>query len=360
MTIRKALHILSLVLIVSVCQASMFKMFAPPSAVSAASSDAGKSESVASNGVSSLVAEFPTGELAIQSKRCIQDSVQMVPSRRIMMPSNVDSDNIGQLEHTSLEFLEPYQHGSFPVDFRASGLWSGIKDMVSWDSLLVGGYTSGVAVFARESSGEYRWLSQLYIAEGFGTSIALYQHYVLWSGWNLIVGNLTIVDISDPVHPTLVSSMELGHDAYDVAVSGHYAHVAHRGGFTTVDLSDINHPQIVAERHSPMPANGVVVVVDSVLCLLAGSIFFYDIRDPVQPELIGSVDTEDYPVDAAAIGTLLVVSDGDATWPAARSFLLLVFGWSNFSRRLRLLSLLLDRFSLRFCTPPFRDRRAAR
>ena len=73
---------------------------------------------------------------------------------------------------------------------------------------------------------------------------------------------LTILDVSNPVSPTMVGKTDpLPDVVYDVAVAGNYAYVAdeYYGGLRVVDVSDPAHPTEVGSYDTPGYAYGVAV-----------------------------------------------------------------------------------------------------
>ena len=119
--------------------------------------------------------------------------------------------------------------------------------------------------------------------------------------WTGSLGWLTIVDISDPTSPVLVSSYNLSDNAYGVQVSGNYAYVTYvtpwccsyfgGAGLLVIDISDPTNPVTIGSYETSGNAFDVHVS-ENYAYVAAGQagLQIIDISDPRSPAFAGSLD----------------------------------------------------------------------
>ncbi len=105
-------------------------------------------------------------------------------------------------------------------------------------------------------------------------------------------GRLRIFDLADPSHPAYVSNVFISSN-YGVALSGQYAYVSYRSGMTSniriLDLTDLSAPVVV--ENARVQRRGTLDIEGELLALRAdGYLQLYDLSDPLDPELLGSID----------------------------------------------------------------------
>jgi hypothetical protein len=134
---------------------------------------------------------------------------------------------------------------------------------------------------------------------------------------------LQVVDITDPEDPQIIGEVDtpfydLGGGAYGVDIAGSYALVANAyTGLLTIDITDPHVPQIVNTMDLNLSAEAVVVSNDlayvttghgewSILrSSIPGTLKVIDINDPVNPQVLGSVNMN-------CVGRDLVISGSHA------------------------------------------------
>jgi hypothetical protein len=158
--------------------------------------------------------------------------------------------------------------------------------------------------------------------------------------------SLTIVDISDPTHPTVVTPNGTLHDStnlfgsYGIAVRGNYAYVANQGilggqpntpdtstgGFSVIDWTTMTVVKHFDNDSLPAPWTGQNVFDHSTSVALSGNYAYVtafdgdrvtvvDISNPLSPQIVASLanntHTEDLaaPVDLAVQGNYLYVAN---------------------------------------------------
>jgi hypothetical protein len=116
--------------------------------------------------------------------------------------------------------------------------------------------------------------------------------------------NLTIVDISDPKHPTIVKSFACPikiANFYNLALYGNYVYLAvedtttgeadRRCGLRTIDISDPKNPREVSTWRSNIAGSGSshVAVSGDRLYLTGDQLRIFDLADPSAPRLVASI-----------------------------------------------------------------------
>jgi hypothetical protein len=124
-------------------------------------------------------------------------------------------------------------------------------------------------------------------------------------------GGLRIVDVSNPMTPTLAGVLATPDYALGVAVAGQFAYVASRGaGLEIVDVSNPISPTLVATVHTADWVKDVVVVGSQAFVLTSGSLYVVDVADPANPS-VSSVLGLSYSMDRLTLnGTYLYAGGG--------------------------------------------------
>ena len=125
---------------------------------------------------------------------------------------------------------------------------------------------------------------------------------------------LTILDISDPTSPELVSNYITNGYSYSVAISDTFAYMADsQNGLQVFDISDPASPELVGNCDT----NGTAIDVKIVGTLAyvadyAAGLQIIDISDPTSPTLIGNYNTSGNARGVTVTDTIAYVADGDA------------------------------------------------
>ena len=98
---------------------------------------------------------------------------------------------------------------------------------------------------------------------------------------------LAILDISDPVRPSLLGSRATGAIVGDVAVQGGYAYCADSQGLKVIDIGNPSVPSLVGS-YEAIPCNSVEVAGQRAFITSFMSMHILDISDPRTPALLGS------------------------------------------------------------------------
>jgi len=131
-------------------------------------------------------------------------------------------------------------------------------------------------------------------------------------------GGLQIIDISNPLTPSLKGSYISGNYTESVTLSedGTRAYVANGyGGFLILDISDVSAPFLLGKYYTSDYATDVRVSSDGTIAYVTAGykgLQVIDISDPSLPSLIASCDTTDvaWGVTLSADGTIGYVADG--------------------------------------------------
>jgi len=101
---------------------------------------------------------------------------------------------------------------------------------------------------------------------------------------------LQVIDISDPLNPTVVGTCDTPGNAHTVAVAGDYAYVGDSSsGLQVVDVSDPANPVLIGTYDTPGYVFGVAVSGERVFATDGGAAGLYvvDVSDPANPAYMG-------------------------------------------------------------------------
>jgi hypothetical protein len=142
------------------------------------------------------------------------------------------------------------------------------------------------------------------------------------------LGGLHIVDVSDPAHPHRVGTFDILLDPQRIVVEGRYVYVAAGfEGLKIIDVLDPAAPLLAGERDTPGMAMDVKLAGPIAYVADGDALLVFDVGDPHQPVLIGSLYRERQSLAGLAIagsrllaadrlGALLVIDIGDPAHPA--------------------------------------------
>lgn len=148
-------------------------------------------------------------------------------------------------------------------------------------------------------------------SEYWGLKIIEQRAYLLFGGYTSF---LSIVDMTNPIHPVEIAVHELPRDVADIAVSGSYLYAAsNREGLFIIDVTDPAAPIDVARQPGEFSS---IAIQGTAVFLAAGEagMRIFDISNPTKPAAIGVYQTESMPVSKVIVeGNLAYVSDSYAT-----------------------------------------------
>jgi len=134
-------------------------------------------------------------------------------------------------------------------------------------------------------------------------------------------GELVIVDVSDPAHPTKVRYRTPGR-AYGVAVAGGCAYVADgRSGLRILDVSDPAHPTEIGFYNPPGSAVDVAVAGDYAYVATEDHLRIVDVSDPAAPTKVGYYQLPKLQYDSSVEGLAL-----------AGNYAYVAYGWYGWDR----------------------------
>ncbi len=118
-------------------------------------------------------------------------------------------------------------------------------------------------------------------------------------------------DLSNPIAPVLLSTLAFPTRTYDASLAGGLAYVANSyDGVQIVDVSDPVHPSVVGRGDTVHEASGVAVVGALALVVDAGMRIF-DVSNPSQPVETGYFRSDGYVRQLAAAGSLAIIAGYD-------------------------------------------------
>jgi hypothetical protein len=126
---------------------------------------------------------------------------------------------------------------------------------------------------------------------------------------------MRIVDVSNPVSPTLMSTFKDPEwvKGFGVAVAGTRAYVTHHGGdgLKIIDVSDPLHPALLGGYRGPSLPERLTVVSNTAYVAFGNSgLLGIDATDPTSPALAFAYDTPGYAIAPAIVGNHTYVADG--------------------------------------------------
>ncbi len=145
------------------------------------------------------------------------------------------------------------------------------------------------------------------------SSMELSGGKVVLNGDYAITGGLTVIDISNSVHPEILGSIEEGTGGDFIASIGDLAAYTNNNGLVIASIEDPEHPFIISTLTLPTSgvstASGGVVMSGDFAYVGRRSAGFYvvDLSDPSEPFIAASVDTNAERM--ALCGNLLVVAN---------------------------------------------------
>lgn len=133
------------------------------------------------------------------------------------------------------------------------------------------------------------------------------QIYLVGGG----MGRIDIFDVSNPVAPPVISSIDTPDFAIDIAAAGRYAYIAGReSGMQVIDISDPSDPIIVADVPTPDAAQAIKVHKDyAYVSTHDAGLQIVDISDPPSAFIAAEVQTEGYVKEVAIRDGFAYVAD---------------------------------------------------
>ncbi|MBF0245036.1 MAG: DUF4347 domain-containing protein, partial [Planctomycetes bacterium] len=175
----------------------------------------------------------------------------------------------------------------FQPDTDYAGSLSDAITFKAWDQ--TGGFSNGQTGVV--TTGSPTLASTFLTGPALGVTISGNYAYVADDNGGL--SGLKIIDISDPINPTLTGSYNTDGNAYSVAVNGNYAYVGDGGfGLQIIDITNPGTPTLAANF---IPAGWVfeVAISGNYAYLADGSLMvIVDISEPTDPSSVGSYAIE--------------------------------------------------------------------
>lgn len=121
---------------------------------------------------------------------------------------------------------------------------------------------------------------------------------------------LTVIDVSDPYHPVLVTQLDGLLTRFGIDLAGNYALVGCQDDLiAVVDISDPDDPVLATSVDLESFTSRIEVVGDvAYVCARWGGVEVLDITDPTAPVQVGSVDLPCTPGELMAFGETLYVN----------------------------------------------------
>ena len=192
--------------------------------------------------------------------------------------------------------------------------------LVAWDidvenkHCYVANYSAGLKIVDYSDVANPVIVGSAYVHEAVNVAVQKQHAYVVDRFYNDMDDywwtDLLVFDVSDPSHPTAVTTFELADFIYDIATTEDYAYLA-ADDLLVVDIRDPAHPQIVA-RAEFSGYGGSSVFLSGNYAYLSGShnaLHIVDITDPLHPAIVSSVAQGIFPSDIAVAGRYSFTAD---------------------------------------------------
>ena len=151
------------------------------------------------------------------------------------------------------------------------------------------------------------WPAGGVLSSAVGVAVSGTLAYVATEG-----AGLKMVDVSNPVNPTLVSVCRWQGHAQDVVVVQGFAYVADTDGLTVIDVSDPEQPTRQAFYNTLGFAEGVATAGNYVYVADGGSgLSVIDVSTPSTPTLVVLYNTPAYAQEVAVSGDYAYIADHD-------------------------------------------------
>ncbi|MBI5556576.1 MAG: IPT/TIG domain-containing protein [Deltaproteobacteria bacterium] len=125
---------------------------------------------------------------------------------------------------------------------------------------------------------------------------------------------LKLIDISDPLHPALISSLSFPRWNRDITVSGHYVYLTNSAtGLNIIDVSDPQNPSVQGSLAITYWVREVCVSGSLAFVATRNNqgVRIIDVSDPAQPLAVGSIATSGPASSVAVSGTKAYVADDE-------------------------------------------------
>lgn len=213
-----------------------------------------------------------------------------------------------------------------PISIQASGFWSGMTDVVVRDTLAYCAMYGGLLILDVSDPSAPEPVSRQYLPEGWATDIRIVGDYAYISAWSEA---FYIIDISDPLLPSIAGKYTLPAHSYGLAVQDTLAFVTYATGFDDnhglliLDISDPSNIELIRDESFPGHHVGIVVKVeiDGDYAYVAAGIYLWilDITDPSAPVTVSMFETGYWVFGLVVRDTLVYIADLDRISPAGRS-----------------------------------------
>jgi hypothetical protein len=135
----------------------------------------------------------------------------------------------------------------------------------------------------------------------------------------LVLGELQVLDVSDPAEAQLVGRYSESGYAANIAVAGAHAYLADGpAGFRVLDVSDASNPSLLGGH--AVSSSAFDVVVSGNLAFVAdqlGGLEIFDLSDPIDPRKVSQVPVTKWARNVAVSGDYAYLTESDLAFPAA-------------------------------------------
>jgi len=183
------------------------------------------------------------------------------------------------------DIMSPKQVGSYHIaGFGVDGI------SVTKDRVYIGNGIYGFVILDVSDPANPKRLGE-YSPQGIVNDVCVSNGYAYVTSYHMqkqiAVGELHVVDVTNPVHPIELGSITWsGVVPYHLVIVGEYAYLASSGRFSIVNISNPCAPEEVSYYETSAID---IAVSDSIACIAAGrrGLQIFDISDPTSPQFLG-------------------------------------------------------------------------
>jgi hypothetical protein len=200
----------------------------------------------------------------------------------------------------------PQEH---ELEYVGSALWTRAFDGEVRGGCLYVSFLNGLGIFDVSDEDEPRMVSKLFLGGGFGIEVEGQTAFIAAGP-----KGLQIVDVSNPLYPSVVGTAGSAGSMKDVVVREGMAYAADgASGLAVFDVSDPGSPSLVSVFETPGSAEGVVLKENlAVLADGPSGIQVVDVSDPASPVSVGSLETGDVAEEVALSGDYAYVANASS------------------------------------------------
>jgi hypothetical protein len=158
---------------------------------------------------------------------------------------------------------------------------------------------------------------------GDGTAIEAVEDRVYATTMKNTLGEFFVIDVNDPLVPSIMGIFDVGDHVFDVSILGNYAYLAtSQSGkeMIVVDVSDPNNPTeatsfdiLESNQAFGISVEGDYAYVVTPQSTKGGELYIFDITNPLAPSLVGELEVNTHVYGVKAKDERVYLATGDVS-----------------------------------------------